>query len=73
MARIDKDRCIGCGICEDECPVNAVQVDNEKALVNEELCIGCGICVSNCPEETIHLERTGIRQVVAPPPRLDSF
>ena len=71
MARIDKDKCIGCGICEDECPVNAIQVDNEKALVNEALCIGCGICVSNCPEETIHLERTGIRQVVAPPPRLD--
>jgi len=72
MARIEEDECIGCGICAEKCPVNAVQVDDEKAVVNEELCIGCGICAYNCPQEAMHLERTGIRQVITPPPRVSA-
>ena len=49
---IDKNKCIGCGDCVDVCPVEALSIENEKAVVNDE-CIDCGACVNTCPEEAI--------------------
>jgi ferredoxin len=32
MLVIDPDECIDCGVCEPECPVEAIQVDTESGL-----------------------------------------
>jgi ferredoxin len=52
---IDKKKCIGCGDCLDVCPVEALSLENEKAVVNDE-CIDCGACVNTCPEGAISLD-----------------
>lgn len=52
---IDKDLCIGCGICVDECPQEALRVEDNIAVVNEDACIECGICIGECPQEAISL------------------
>ena len=49
---INADKCIGCGICVDECPQEALAVDDVCA-VDEGLCIDCGTCIDACPEEAI--------------------
>ncbi len=41
------DDCIGCGICRDNCAVNAIDIDG-KAHINDN-CIGCAKCISVCP------------------------
>ena len=46
MPWINKDECIGCGICVKKCPVNAISIDDEKAKINMEECIHCGTCYS---------------------------
>jgi ferredoxin len=51
---IDKKKCIGCGDCVDVCPVEALSIENEKAVVNDE-CIDCGACVNTCPNDAISL------------------
>ncbi|MEJ2567738.1 MAG: 4Fe-4S binding protein [candidate division WOR-3 bacterium] len=51
---IDKKKCVGCGDCVDVCPVEALSIKNEKAVVNDE-CIDCGACVNTCPEGAISL------------------
>jgi ferredoxin len=51
---INKAKCTGCGDCVDVCPVEALSVENEKAVVNDE-CIDCGACVNVCPSEAISL------------------
>lgn len=28
--KVDKDKCIGCGACIDMCPVNALEMEDEK-------------------------------------------
>ncbi|MFX0022210.1 MAG: ATP-binding protein [Candidatus Hermodarchaeota archaeon] len=70
LAKIDKNKCIGCGTCLEKCPVDAIQGDdNNKAEVDSELCIGCGVCAYFCPENAIKLLESP-RTVFVPPPRL---
>lgn len=53
-AVVNQEECIGCGKCEDVCPVEAIKVVEGKAIVSEE-CIDCGACVDECPVEAISL------------------
>jgi Fe-S-cluster-containing hydrogenase component 2 len=53
-ATVDKEKCIGCGQCVDICPVEAIKVDNDIAVVSDE-CIECGACADECPTEAISL------------------
>ena len=50
--KINADECIACGICVDECPQEALKVD-DVCVVDEDLCIDCGSCISSCPQEAI--------------------
>ena len=49
---IDRDKCTGCGACVDVCPVNAITIEDGKAVVSDE-CVDCGACVGMCPVEAI--------------------
>ncbi|MBQ9608115.1 MAG: RnfABCDGE type electron transport complex subunit B [Lachnospiraceae bacterium] len=45
--------CIGCGICQKTCPVEAIKVENKLAHVDYTKCIGCGACKEKCPVKII--------------------
>ncbi|MBU0514666.1 MAG: 4Fe-4S binding protein [Proteobacteria bacterium] len=51
-AVIGEADCVGCGDCQDRCPVGAVAVD-EIAEVDPDRCLGCGLCAGACPSEAI--------------------
>jgi len=53
MPWVDKDKCSGCGICVEECPVDAILMENEVAEINMDDCIRCGKCHDVCPEEAV--------------------
>ena len=56
-AIIDKELCIGCGVCVGTCPVGALELDEEgKSVCNEEICVSCGACAAACPVEAITVE-----------------
>lgn len=54
-AVVDKEKCTGCGQCADICPVEAIIIEDETAVINDD-CIECGICVDTCPLEAITLD-----------------
>ena len=49
MAYIINDECIACGVCVDECPVEAISEGDEIYVIDPELCTDCGSCADVCP------------------------
>ena len=56
VAVIDETTCIGCTLCIQACPVDAI-VGAAKQLhtVVESLCTGCELCLKPCPVECIDM------------------
>lgn len=47
---IDADKCVGCGACADNCPVEAIsETDDGKYAIDADTCIDCGACADSCP------------------------
>ena len=45
--------CIGCHLCEKNCPEKAVTVTDNIAHIDYGKCTGCGTCVEKCPKKII--------------------
>lgn len=55
VAIVNKDECIGCGVCVDDCPSDAIKMVDDLAVIDEELCSDCGACVDECPSDAISM------------------
>ncbi len=62
----EDQKCKGCSLCIDACPVNILDLDlsrvnvkgyNPAYIVEPEKCIGCANCAVMCPDSVITIER----------------
>ncbi len=57
IAIIDEATCIGCTLCIQACPVDAiVGAAKQMHTVVSALCTGCELCIKPCPVECIRME-----------------
>lgn len=55
MAYKISEECIACGICIDECPVDAIS-EGGIYKIDTDLCTDCGSCAEVCPVECISID-----------------
>ena len=56
VALIDEQTCIGCTLCIQACPVDAiVGAAKQMHTIAEDLCTGCELCIPPCPVECISM------------------
>ena len=54
---VDETWCIGCTLCIDACPTDAIfGTHKHMHTVIEAYCTGCELCLPVCPVDCIHLE-----------------
>ena len=59
VAFIDENWCIGCTLCLEACPTDAIVGSNKRMhTVIEAHCTGCERCIPVCPVDCILLENT---------------
>ena len=57
VAFVDEAWCIGCTLCIDACPTDAIFGTNKRMhVVIEAYCTGCELCLPVCPVDCIALE-----------------
>jgi electron transport complex protein RnfB len=57
VAVIDEQTCIGCTLCIQACPVDAIlgAAKQMHTVIGQE-CTGCELCVEPCPVDCIHMQ-----------------
>jgi pyruvate formate lyase activating enzyme len=51
-----KSRCIGCGLCVEECPEDAIHESGELKVIDRSTCSLCGQCTQICPTEAMKFD-----------------
>ncbi|MDD5204880.1 MAG: FAD-dependent oxidoreductase [Desulfobacterales bacterium] len=69
VSSVNREICIGCGICETLCPYAAIRTikvgKKKKAETISASCKGCGICASHCPTMAISMGGFSNEQIMA--------
>ena len=55
---IDTGKCVGCGICAENCPPKTIDIADGKASIRYDDCIRCYCCQELCPEKAVEVRRS---------------
>ena len=45
---VSKKDCVACGQCVEWCPVDAIKIENDSAIIDQDICYGCAECITTC-------------------------
>lgn len=61
--KVDREKCIGCVLCSQDCPIGIITVQDKKAVIGEE-CVECGACLRVCPTDALIPETEPIANTI---------
>jgi len=65
IAKVDLERCTGCGKCSKQCLFGAIRIEDKVAVITQALCRGCGNCVNACEFDAIAITNHTDEQIEA--------
>ena len=57
--QVNSDVCVSCYLCEENCPVEAICLEDDKVVLNDDKCIRCINCTSHCPVGALNFVNIG--------------
>ncbi len=63
MVNININKCVGCGLCTQDCVRAILELKDNKAYKTSEKCILCGHCVAICPQNAITIDEYDMSEV----------
>lgn len=55
-AKVDEEKCVGCGRCAKLPTCDAIHMEGKKSTVDRDVCVACGLCVGVCPAGAISFQ-----------------
>ena len=59
------NRCVGCGICAENCPAKIITIKNKHAHVDLKKCIRCYCCQELCPHKAVDIKQPHILKLLS--------
>ncbi|MFW3147052.1 MAG: DUF362 domain-containing protein, partial [Thermoplasmatota archaeon] len=53
--KISHKKCVGCGVCRQNCAGEAIEIKNKKARIAYSKCIRCYCCHELCPHDAVYV------------------
>lgn len=55
--KINKGKCVGCGVCVRSCPAHTITIIKKKAVIQKDNCIRCYCCQELCPHDAVEMKK----------------
>jgi Fe-S-cluster-containing hydrogenase component 2 len=53
VIQVNQELCNGCGVCADACSDGAIQLVDQRAVIDDALCTACEVCIEACSNGAI--------------------
>ena len=69
MLKVNKNLCVGCGLCAQSCPRGAISLPWGQAEIDQNRCNSCRQCIDICPQaaimEFVPISEAELKDVIA--------
>lgn len=62
--QLKPSQCVGCGVCKNVCPADAIAMKGGRPRINRKKCIRCFCCQEFCPESAMEVHRTAVARLL---------